>query len=271
MAGVDEQGIPFADDAAEDQPVHVNIEVPEESSQDAQAPESAPMGEGATAPVEPADGEPDEEAMARAAQAAGEAAAHEEMAADEAANYVVLQAERDDLAERVEGAEARAAEATDRLARLQAEWENFRKRTAAERLAERERATEKLVTNLLPVIDDLERAVEHANQGADAQADDVAAQLASGVDAVRAKLVDVLAKEGVEVIDPAGEAFDPLEHQAVGRAEDPSVYDETVRDVYQRGYRMGGKVIRPAMVTVTFGGEKRPAPADDATEANEDN
>ena len=77
--------------------------------------------------------------------------------------------------------------------------------------------------------------------------------------AVHAKIVDMLAREGVEPIDPAGEPFDPLQHQAVGRAEDADAYEDTVRDVYQRGYRMGGKVIRPAMVTVTFGGPKRPA------------
>ena len=71
-------------------------------------------------------------------------------------------------------------------------------------------------------------------------------------------------KQGVEVIDPAGQPFDPMDHQAVGRVENPDEYDETVADVYQKGYRMGGRVVRPAMVTVTYGGAKRPAePAED--------
>ena len=74
-------------------------------------------------------------------------------------------------------------------------------------------------------------------------------------------MVGVLSKEGVEPIDPAGEPFDPLEHQAVGRREDKDAYDETVDQVYQKGYRMGKKVIRTAMVTVTYGGPKRPADA----------
>ena len=69
----------------------------------------------------------------------------------------------------------------------------------------------------------------------------------------------MLEKQGVEVIDPAGEAFNPMDHQAVGRVENPDVYDETVADVYQKGYRLGGKVVRPAMVTVSYGGAKRPA------------
>ena len=74
----------------------------------------------------------------------------------------------------------------------------------------------------------------------------------------------MLSHEGVEPIDPKGEAFDPLEHQAVGRVEDTTVYDETVRDVYQKGYRMADRILRAAMVTVTYGGPKRPAPEAEA-------
>ena len=76
--------------------------------------------------------------------------------------------------------------------------------------------------------------------------------------------VDVLKKDGVEVIDPAGEAFDALEAQAVATVDDASVPDETVSEVYQRGYKMGTKVLRPAMVTVTSGGPKREKPQEDA-------
>ena len=150
-----------------------------------------------------------------------------------------------------------AADATDRLVRLQADWDNYRRRTASERLAEKERAAEKLVLALLPVIDDMERAIEHSGS---VEGDDQLKQFVDGIDAVHTKMVGVLAKEGVEVIDPAGEPFEPLAHQAVGRVEDKDAYDETVRDVYQKGYKMGDKVIRTAMVTVTYGGPKRPAP-----------
>ena len=201
-----------------------------------------------------------EEKMIEAAIRAGEEAAENdfklkyEQAQNELAEVRRQLAEAEEVRE---GADARVREATERAARLQADWENFRRRTAAERLAERERATEKLVTALLPVLDDIERAIDHART--QEMADDMK-QFVDGVDAVHTKMVDVLAHEGVETIDPAGEAFNPLEHQAVGRVEDPSVFDETVRDVYQKGYRMADRILRAAMVTVTYGGAKRPAP-----------
>lgn len=204
-----------------------------------------------------------EQARVEAAIRAGEEAAEREIA-EEASRARQerdeLQQSLDDMEGEVEAAKAEAAESANRLARLQADWDNYRKRIATERLAERERASERLVSNLLPVVDDIERAIDHAGavEGGDTQMQ----QFVDGVSAVRTKMLGVLQKEGVEVIDPVGDAFDPLEHQAVGRVDDESQYDETVAQVYQKGYRMGGKVIRTAMVTVTFGGEKRPAPED---------
>ena len=168
-----------------------------------------------------------------------------------------LQQQLDDVTAEAEKAKKAAAESADQLVRLQADWQNFRRRTAQERLDEKARAAEKLVLSLLPVIDDMERAVDHANQTAGDN--DQLKQFVDGIGQVHNKMVGVLAKEGVEVIDPAGQAFNPLEHQAVGKAENKDVYDETVDQVYQKGYRMGGKVIRTAMVTVTYGGPKRPA------------
>lgn len=207
-------------------------------------------------------GEPDEDAEERArveaAIRAGEEAAERELAADAGK----LREERDelqkklaDIEDQIEAAKKEAADATDRMLRLQADWENYRRRTAAERLAEKERAAEGLVTNLLPVIDDIERAIEHAGATED---DAQLKQFVDGVSAVHTKMLGVLSKEGVEPIDPAGEPFDPLAHQAVGRVEDAEAFDETVAQVYQKGYKMGEKVIRTAMVTVTYGGPKRP-------------
>lgn len=207
-----------------------------------------------------------EEEMIEAAIRAGEEAAEN----DFKLKYEQAQAEladvRRELAEAKEasdGAAAKVAEANERAQRLQADWENYRRRTAAERLAEQTRATEKLVTALLPVLDDMERAIAHARQQ---QLDDAFAQFVDGVDAVRTKMLDVFAHEGVEAIDPKGEPFNPLEQQAVGRVEDPSQYDETVNDVYQKGYRMADRVLRSAMVTVTYGGPKRPAPEAEAAD-----
>lgn len=210
----------------------------------------------------------DEEAMVEAAIRAGEQAAEEEMNND----LERVRAERDELYQRLEeatdqvdAAKQEAKDAVDRMARLQADWENFRRRVRQEREVERERAAEKLVLGLLPVLDDMERAVEHARQS-DEQSDQYY-QFVDGVVQVHDKMVSVLAKEGVGVIDPKGEPFEPLSHQAVGREENTEAYDETVAQVYQRGYRMGGKVIRPAMVTVTYGGPKRPVEDETANEA----
>ena len=145
----------------------------------------------------------------------------------------------------------------DKYLRLHAEWDTYRRRTTEQREVEKARATEKLVTSLLPVIDDFERTIDYATKNGEGG-------LFDGVKAVHAKLVDVLKKDGVEVIDPAGEAFDALEAQAVATVDDASVPDETVSEVYQRGYKMGTKVLRPAMVTVTSGGPKREKPQEDA-------
>lgn len=199
-----------------------------------------------------------EEEMVAEAIRRGEETAEAEIAADAqraAQERDRLQTELDSVFDKIEAAKQQAAEANDRFLRLQADWDNYRRRTAQERLDERQRATEKLVVDLLPVIDDLERAIEHA----DNLTDPAAKQFVEGVSAVCNKLVNVLNKEGVEVVNPVGEAFDPLSHQAVSQIEDTEAYDETVAQVYQKGYRMGGKDIRTAMVVVTHGGPKRPA------------
>ena len=199
-----------------------------------------------------------EEEMVAEAIRRGEETAEAEIAADAqraAQERDRLRNELDSVSDKIEAAKQQAAEANDRFLRLQADWDNYRRRTAQERLDERQRATEKLVVDLLPVIDDLERAIEHA----DNLTDPAAQQFVEGVSAVCNKLVGVLNKEGVEVVNPVGEAFDPLFHQAVSQIEDTEAYDETVAQVYQKGYRMGGKDIRTAMVVVTHGGPKRPA------------
>lgn len=208
---------------------------------------------------------PEEEAaMVEAAKRAGAAAAEEAMAAEAEQERNAVQEQINTLGDAVEAAKKEAADAANRLLRLQADWENYRRRTAAERNAERERAAEKLVTDLLPVLDDMERASEHASQTA--EGDEKVIQFVEGVNAIHAKMLDILGKHGVEVIDPAGEPFDPLVHQAVGREENAEVYDETVAQVYQKGYRMGGKVIRAAMVTVAYGGPKRPTETEEEAE-----
>ena len=208
--------------------------------------------------------------MVEAAIRAGEQAAADDLKKD----ADKMAAERDEYAKKLgaaedaqKKAEDAAKEANDKYLRLQAEWQNFRKRTDQEREVERSRANERLIEKLLPVLDDMERAIDHAKATADEDAN--LAQFADGIQAVHTKMLGVLGGEGVEVIDPAGEPFDPLSHQAVGREEDTEAYEDTVSQVYQKGYRMGGKIIRSAMVTVTYGGKKRPQEKkDDAAEGS---
>ena len=145
----------------------------------------------------------------------------------------------------------------DRYVRLQAEWDNFRKRTATERNNERRLASANLIERLLPVLDDLERAIVHS-QSASVES------LVEGIIAVNNKLNDTLAYEGLEAIDPIDEAFDANQHQAVAHVEDKSVDNETVVQVYQKGYKIAGRVLRTAMVVVATGGPIRELP--DATE-----
>ena len=154
--------------------------------------------------------------------------------------------------ERVAAAEAEAAAMKDRYLRLQAEWDNYRKRTAEEAADMKIRAAEKLMEDVLPVLDDFERAIAHAEQNGEEG-------LLDGVKAISSKITQVFAKHGLQAIDPAGEAFDALEHQAVATVPDESMPDETVAQVYQKGYRLGKKVLRPAMVTISSGGPKREA------------
>ena len=242
-----------------------DVKIPvEDAMETADEKDDAPQTAGTTDPIDAEEATMTEDEMVEAAIRAGEEAADNdfklkfEQAQKELAD---VRSELDAAAEAQKAAEDKAKDATERTARLQADWENFRRRTANERIAERERATEKLVTALLPVVDDIERAIDHARSQ---ELSDDFKQFVDGVDAVHAKLLDVFAHEGVEPIDPKGEAFDPLEHQAVGRVEDASQYDETVNDVYQKGYRMADRILRSAMVTVTYGGEKRPAPEPEA-------
>lgn len=201
----------------------------------------------------------EEKARVEAAIAAGQAAAQKDFKAE----CEKLEAQRDELIEELKELKASQEDksqseddANARLARLQADWDNYRRRTAKERIAEREHATEKLVCNLLPVIDDMERAIAHASQ--DIDTNESLKQFSDGVVAVREKMLDVLSREGVELIHAEGEPFDPLQHRAVGRVEDKDMYEDTVHDVYQNGYTMADKVIRESMVTVSFGGPKRP-------------
>ena len=145
-----------------------------------------------------------------------------------------------------------ASDMHDKYMRLQAEWDNFRKRTASEREQERIRASEKLVVDLLPVLDDLDRAIDHAKESGEG------GTLTDGVEAIRTKFLNILAKSKVQEIEALMQPLDLEKHQAVGTQDDSSVPEETVVQVFQKGYVMGEKVLRPAMVITSKGGAPRP-------------
>lgn len=217
-------------------------------------PERATQDQGTQIPIQDEASDVKREGAAQQGAAAPEADPAASDAVAEAEEVLEAQAEEaptnDEL---VEKAQAEAKDWQDKYLRLHAEWDTYRRRTAEQREQERLRAGEKLVEKLLPVIDDFERTIDYAEKNGEAG-------LIDGVKAVHSKFVNVLETGGVQVINPAGQAFDALECQAVATVDDASVPDETVHEVYQKGYKMGTKVLRAAMVTVTTGGPKRPKP-----------
>ena len=125
--------------------------------------------------------------------------------------------------------------------RTQADFENYRKRMARESALAHERGLAKLVKELLPALDNLDRALEAAAQ------DD---PLLQGVRLVREELMAALARVGVESYSPVGERFDPAFHEAMLQQPVPGAASGTVAEVYQPGYRLGEDIIRPARVVV---------------------
>ena len=125
--------------------------------------------------------------------------------------------------------------------RVQADFENYRKRAVREAAAAGERARSGLVRELLPVVDNLERALASAEDGEQ--------HLAEGVRLVHSELIAVLERNGIQQFDPAGDKFDPSEHEALSVRDDgdPGV----VLEVVEKGYRSNGNVLRPARVVVS--------------------
>jgi molecular chaperone GrpE len=125
--------------------------------------------------------------------------------------------------------------------RTQADFENYRKRVARESAAAAERGVAKLAKELLPALDNLDRALEAAEE------ED---PLLEGVRLVRAELAAALGRVGIESFSPAGEPFDPEQHEAIVQQPIEGAERGSVAEVYQLGYRLNGTIIRPARVVV---------------------
>ena len=188
------------------------------------------------------------EAVEETKQPADEIA--EETAADDGVGAGQADSQKAQQPDASAQAEAAAAEMKSRYLRLQADFANFKKRTATEKQQISEVVKMDVLQNILPVIDNFERALQVPQ-------DSLSDELKSFVDGytmIYKQLMTVLEKEGVTKIDAVGKPFDPNYHQAVMRVPSDEYDNDVVVEVLQEGYLLGDKTLRPAMVKVAFNG-----------------
>lgn len=143
-----------------------------------------------------------------------------------------------------EKTEEKGDDGNEKYVRLMAEFQNYKKRVAKEKNDIREYATEKLVMELLPVLDNFERALA-------ASAEDDPAGYAKGMELIFTQMVTELQKSGLAEVEAEGQDFDPTKHNAVMTEENEELESGKVSKVLQKGYALNDKVIRPSMVAVT--------------------
>jgi molecular chaperone GrpE len=216
-----------ADEAGDDSPVTSRDEADEPAGEEDSANEAEREAAAEREWLEP---EPDKESPSRAERERADSVADAETAEQEG---------EDPLAQ----ARRERNEYLDLAKRAQADFENYRKRAAKESAAAGERARGGLVRELLPVVDNLERALASAKDGEQ--------HLAEGVRLVHSELIAVLERNGVEQFDPKGESFDPSQHEALSTRNEDGAGPGVVLDVVEKGYRSNGTVLRPARVVVS--------------------
>ena len=148
----------------------------------------------------------------------------------------------DDPVKRAEKLEADLAEKDAQMLRLRADFDNFRRRSAKEREELAAVVTQGILTDMLPLLDNFERAL--LAEGSDLDS------FRAGVSMIYKQMQEALVKNGLEVIDTKDKKFDPNFHQAVMRVQDPEKEDDTIEQELQKGYMAKGRVIRPSMVQV---------------------
>jgi molecular chaperone GrpE len=169
-----------------------------------------------------------------------EAQAPGEIPEPEADHEAKLERDLDELSARAD----KADEYLELAQRTKADFENYRKRASREAAAAQERGIAKLALELLPAVDDLDRALQATDGHEESDT------LVSGVKLVHAGVLAALARLGIEPYSPVGEPFDPQHHEAVAQQAVEGAQPGTVVEVYQRGYRLGDAVLRPARVVV---------------------
>ena len=155
------------------------------------------------------------------------------------------------LEEKLAGAENALKEEKDRLLRHYAEFENFRKRSAREMQDFRRFANENLIRDLLPIVDNLERAIASSSRDTDDQR-----CILEGVEITLKEILKVLERHNVTPVESLGQPFDPRFHEAVGAEESAAHPDNSVLREFQKGYLLHDRLIRPAMVIVSKGAPK---------------
>jgi molecular chaperone GrpE len=169
--------------------------------------------------------------------------------------------------------EGRIAELTDRLLRAHADMDNLRKRTERDKEDMAKYAITKFAREVLSIGDNLQRAIAAVPAGA-AEEDPALKALVDGVSMTEREFMNVLDRHGVKRLDPEGEPFNPHQHQAMTEIENREVAPGTIVQVYQPGYVLGDRVLRPAMVVVAKGGAKpekgEKSNAADAAESRKD-
>ena len=153
------------------------------------------------------------------------------------------QAEDDALA----AAQAEAAEYKDRYLRAAAEMENMKRRIEKERSDLLQYGLDKIMSDLLPVLDAFDKAHGEASSQHN---QDNPTPLFEGLELLKKQLFSTLNKHGLSAVDPEGEAFDPNFHQAIQKIDSPDVDKEQIQDVFQKGYTLNNRLVRPAMVSV---------------------
>lgn len=198
--------------------------------------------------VEQSDAQAATEQEPAAEQEAAEAVAETGEAEDEGyAAEAAVELSLEEALERLADAEEECSRAEDKLLRIQAEMQNLRRRTEQDIERAHKFGQERFSSELLVVMDNLERALNAASE----HDDEVVKAIHEGVNLTLKSFVDCFAKFNIEEVDPMGEPFDPALHQAMSIQENGEVEPNTVIAVMQKGYTLHGRVLRPAMVVVS--------------------
>ncbi len=164
--------------------------------------------------------------------------------ADQEEREKPLRSELDNLRQQLESKELEAKQNHDRFLRQLAEMDNFKKRTAREKEETIKYGNEGLVRDLLPIMDNLERAVEHVQGGGNGK------PLLEGIEMILKSLLEVLQKHGVTQISAKGEPFDPQKHEAFAQVEREDLVANTVVEELHKGYLQFDRLLRPSLVSV---------------------